>query len=76
LTSPDPEQPDTLRELPGLGAFAGLGLTIAITLGIFVVLGIWADSALHSAPWCLVAGIVVGCIAATASTVALVRRYL
>jgi F0F1-type ATP synthase assembly protein I len=76
LTTPPPEHADEPRDLPGLAAFATLGTTIAATIGVFVVLGIWADAALHSSPWCLLAGIVLGCAAAAAATVALVRRYL
>jgi F0F1-type ATP synthase assembly protein I len=76
LTTPEPDSSEPARDLPSFAAFASLGLTIAATVAAFVVLGIWADSALGTAPWCLLAGIVVGCGAATASTIALVRRYL
>lgn len=76
MTAPDPEAPSTPRDLPGLAAFAALGTTIALTVGVFVVLGIWADSAFRTSPICLVIGIVLGCAAATASTVALARRFL
>jgi F0F1-type ATP synthase assembly protein I len=76
LTTPDPDSDATPGALPGLGAFATLGLTIACTVGAFVGLGIWLDSVLETSPWCLLAGIVLGCVAATASTVVLVRRYL
>ena len=37
---------------------------------------IWADSAFGTSPLCLVIGLLLGCVAATASTIALVRRYL
>jgi F0F1-type ATP synthase assembly protein I len=76
LTTPDPDRGAPLRELPGLGAFAALGLTIACTVGVFVVLGLWADSAFGTSPICLLVGVVLGCAAATASTIVLVRRYL
>jgi F0F1-type ATP synthase assembly protein I len=76
LSTPEPESTEHVRDLPGLGAFATLGLTIACTLGAFVGLGIWADAELGTSPWCLLAGIVLGCAAAIASTVVLVRRYL
>ena len=59
-----------------MAAFLGLGTTIAATVAAFVVLGIWADDAFGTSPWCLVVGLVLGCAAATATTVALVRRYL
>jgi F0F1-type ATP synthase assembly protein I len=76
LTTPDPGRPPAPRDLPGAAAFLGLGLTIACTVGGCVVLGIWADAALGTSPLCLVLGLLVGCLAATATTVALVRRYL
>jgi ATP synthase protein I len=76
LTTPEPEQDKTVRDLPGVAAFATLGMTIAVTVGIGVVLGIWADSAFGTSPIFLVIGLVLGCVAAAASTVALVRRYL
>jgi ATP synthase protein I len=80
LTTPEPEHaPDSspaVRDLPGLAAFGALGLSIAITVGIGVGLGIWADDAFHTSPLFLVIGLVLGCAAATATTVSLVRRYL
>jgi F0F1-type ATP synthase assembly protein I len=76
LSAPEPDPAPPPRDLPGFAAFASLGLTIACTVGVFVGLGLWADSALGTSPWCLLAGIVLGCAAATASTIVLVRRYL
>jgi hypothetical protein len=76
LSTLDPGRPEGPRDLPGLAAFAGLGLTIAITIGAFVALGIWVDTSLGTSPAFLVVGLVLGCGAATAATVALVRRYL
>ncbi len=60
----------------GLGAFAALGTTIAITEAVGVVLGIWIDRALGTAPWGLVFGIVLGTVAAVVSVVKQVRRFL
>jgi F0F1-type ATP synthase assembly protein I len=76
LSTPEPAPTPPPRDLPGFAAFASLGLTIACTVGVFVGLGLWADSAFDTSPWCLLAGIVLGCAAATVSTIALVRRYL
>jgi F0F1-type ATP synthase assembly protein I len=76
LTTSEPEETSTPRDLPGLAGFAALGTTIAGTVGAGVGLGIWADDVFKSSPLCLVIGLVLGCVAATASTVALVRRYL
>jgi F0F1-type ATP synthase assembly protein I len=76
LTTPEPEPTPTTRDLPGLAGFAALGTTIAGTVGAGVGLGIWADAAFGTSPLCLIIGLVLGCAAATASTIALVRRYL
>jgi F0F1-type ATP synthase assembly protein I len=76
LTTPEPEETPTPRDLPGLAGFAALGTTIAGTVGIGVGLGIWADDVFKTSPIWLVIGLVAGCAAATASTIALVRRYL
>jgi hypothetical protein len=76
LSTPDPERDASPRDLPGVAAFLGLGATIACTLGAFVVLGLWADSAFGTSPLCLLLGVVLGCAAAAASTLVLVRRYL
>lgn len=76
MTTPGPGRTDEPKELPGALAFGALGLTIACTVGAFVVLGIVADDQFGTSPLCLVIGLVLGCVAAGASTVALVRRYL
>lgn len=76
MTTPGPGRDDEPKDLPGALAFAALGLTIACTVGAFVVLGIVADAHFGTSPLCLVLGLVLGCLAAAATTVALVRRYL
>ncbi len=76
MTTPEPEQTSPPRDLPGLAGFAALGTTIAGTVGIGVGLGIWADDVFKTSPICLVIGLLLGCAAATVSTIALVRRYL
>jgi F0F1-type ATP synthase assembly protein I len=53
-----------------------LGTTIACTVGVFLGLGIWADSAFGTSPWCLLIGLVLGCVAATAATITIIRRTL
>jgi F0F1-type ATP synthase assembly protein I len=66
----------SLSDLPGVASLAVLGTTIASCLGVFVWLGLWADSAWHSSPWGLLLGIVLGTVAAVVSVVKLVRRFL
>ena len=66
----------TMKDLPGLAAFAAMGTTLAICEAAGVVLGIYLDRLANFAPWGLLIGIVLGTVAAVASVVQLVRRYL
>lgn len=66
----------TVRDLPGLAAFAAMGTTIASCIAVGVVLGLYADHIWHSGPTGLLIGIVLGTVAAVASVVKLVRRFL
>ena len=66
----------TVKDLPGVAAFAAMGTTIAGCLALFFLLGLYADHLWHFAPWGLLIGIVLGTVAAVASVVKLVRRYL
>jgi len=63
-------------DLPGVAAFAVMGSTIATCVGVGVALGLWADSAWGIAPAGLLIGIVLGAVAAVASVMKQVRRYL
>jgi F0F1-type ATP synthase assembly protein I len=65
-----------VRDLPGLAAFAAMGTTIASCIAVGVLLGLYADHLWHSAPAGLLIGIVLGAVAAVASVVKLVRRFL
>ncbi len=83
MTTPpggDDKGPDqgksTLRDLPGLAAFAAMGTTIAGCLAVGVVLGLFLDHLWDLAPAGLLLGIVLGTVAAVVSVVQLVRRYL
>jgi F0F1-type ATP synthase assembly protein I len=53
-----------------------MGTTIASCIAVGVVLGLWADRELHSAPAGLLIGIVLGTVAAVVSVVKQVRRFL
>jgi ATP synthase protein I len=57
-------------------AFLGMGLSAATCVGVGVVLGVWGDSAWHTAPALLVVGLLLGLAAAVASVVAQIRKYL
>ncbi len=72
---PDQEK-SSVKDLPGLVAFAAMGTTIASCLAVGVLLGLYLDHLFHSAPVGLLIGIVLGTVAAVASVVRLVRRYL
>jgi F0F1-type ATP synthase assembly protein I len=70
------QEKSTVRDLPGLAAFAAMGTTIASCIAVGVVLGLYADHLWHSGPAGLLIGIVLGTLAAVASVVKLVRRFL
>ncbi|HEY5303507.1 MAG TPA: AtpZ/AtpI family protein [Acidimicrobiales bacterium] len=82
--SPDRGEPSPLHEeetpddsgLSGVAVFAVMGTTIATCVAVGVVLGLWADSAWHTAPAGLLIGIVLGTVAAVVSVVQQVRRFL
>ncbi len=65
-----------MKDLPGAVEFLTMGLTAAIVIAVFVVLGLWADHAWGSAPWGLLFGIALGTVAAVVSVVQQVRRFL
>ena len=72
---PDQEK-STLTNLPGPVAFAAMGTTLASCLALGVLLGLYLDHLWNLAPVGLLIGIVLGAVAAVASVVKLVRRYL
>jgi F0F1-type ATP synthase assembly protein I len=79
--SPEPTSPASKESpdgspLPGVAAFAVMGTTIASCLAVGVVLGLWVDHELGSAPAGLLIGIVLGTVAAVVSVVKQVRRFL
>lgn len=65
-----------MPDLPGPVAFASMGMTIAACLALGVLAGLYVDHLWHLAPLGLVLGIVLGAVAAVASVVKLIRRYL
>jgi len=75
-TRPDGIDPPAPKPLPGAMAFVGMGTSVAATVGVGVLVGIWADGRLHTSPWLLLVGLVLGLAAAVATVVAQVRRFL
>jgi len=67
---------EPVSDLPGVAAFATMGLTVAVTVGVGVLLGILADNAWGAAPLWLVIGLVLGTVAAVVSVKQLIRRFL
>ena len=53
-----------------------MGLSAAVCVGIGVGLGLWVDSALHTAPAFLLVGLALGVAAAATSVVRQIRTYL
>ncbi len=72
-----PEQDNShVPDLPGVAAFAAMGMTAALIVAVGVVLGLWADHAWGTDPWGLLIGIALGTVAAVVSVVKQVRRFL
>ena len=77
MTDPEKDSssgPD-LEEVSMVAQFLTLGTTMAGTVGAGVVLGIIVDSAAHSAPIGLLAGLFLGSVGAATALVALLRRW-
>ena len=70
------QEKSTLKDLPGVAAFAAMGTTLACCLAAGVLLGLYLDHLWNLAPVGLLIGIVLGTVAAVVSVVQLVRRYL
>jgi F0F1-type ATP synthase assembly protein I len=73
---PEPSASNEVKPLPGAVAFLGMGLTAAVCVAVGVVLGLWADSAFHTAPALLVVGLLLGVAAAAFFVVGQIRKYL
>jgi F0F1-type ATP synthase assembly protein I len=76
----EPEQPKPTsgeqRSVLSWAAFVSMGLTMAVCVAAGLLLGIWLDGVLHTAPLLLFVGLVVGCVVAGITLVSLVRRNL
>jgi F0F1-type ATP synthase assembly protein I len=75
-STPSEQEKSGVKDLPGALALLTMGTTVAIIIGVFVVLGIWADHAWGTAPWGLLIGLTLGTVAAVVSVVKQVRRFL
>jgi F0F1-type ATP synthase assembly protein I len=75
-STPSEQDNGRIKDLPGALQLLTMGTTVAIIVGVFVFLGIWADRAWGTAPWGLLIGITLGTVAAVVSVVKQVRRFL
>jgi F0F1-type ATP synthase assembly protein I len=57
-------------------AFLSMGLSAAVCVAIGLGLGLWADSALHTAPAFLLVGLALGLAVAALSVIKQIRTYL
>lgn len=73
---PPYQEKSDVKDLPGLAAFAAMGTTLAGCEAIGVLFGLYLDHVVNFAPWGLLLGIVLGTVAAVASVIQLVRRFL
>ncbi len=75
---PSEEQSDQEKErtlAAGL-AFAVMGTTAASCFAVGILLGLWCDARAGTSPFGLLAGIVLGSVAAVVSVVQQIRRFL
>lgn len=66
----------TEKASPSIGDLLAMGLTVAITIGLFLVLGLLADDWAHTAPVLTFVGLLVGVALAVLAVVVQVRKYL
>jgi F0F1-type ATP synthase assembly protein I len=71
-TPPSPSK----GSIPQWAAFTTMGISSGVLVAIGVVLGIWADSALHTSPILLFVGLILGCVVAVLSAIAQIRKFL
>ena len=57
-------------------AFLSMGLSAAVCVGIGLGIGLWVDSALHTAPAFLLVGLALGVAVAALSVIKQIRTYL
>jgi len=76
MTPDEPPPDDPVPGLPSAYAFVGMGTSAAVCVAVGVGLGILADSHAGTAPLFLFVGLLLGIVAAVATVVAQVRRFL
>ena len=61
-------------ETPPPGPYAGVGMTFALTILVFVAAGYWLDEKFGTRPWLLICGVFVGATGAFISLVSKMPR--
>lgn len=62
--------------LAALGLAGGIGVQLAASVLVGIGLGYFADRALHTSPWFLLAGLLLGILAGGSSVVRTIRREM
>jgi F0F1-type ATP synthase assembly protein I len=57
-------------------AFLSMGLSAAVCVAVGLGIGLWVDSALHTAPAFLLVGLALGLAVAALSVIKQIRTYL
>ncbi len=53
MNQPD-NQSDENKNLRSLGNYLGLGMQLAATVGVMVLLGYWLDNKFNTSPWLII----------------------
>lgn len=72
---PATEHP-TAEEMSVLAQFATLGITLASTVTVGLLLGLAFDHFAHTAPAGLIVGLILGSVGAASAMVSLIRRWM
>jgi ATP synthase protein I len=63
MNKPDKE-PEDENNLRSLGNYLGLGMQLAVTVGVMVLLGYWLDNKFQTNPWLIIIFSFLGIISA------------
>lgn len=72
----DRQSPGPGKQSPGVMDLLTMGLTSALTIGAFLILGLLADGWAHTAPALTFVGLLVGVALAVVAVVVQVRKHL
>jgi len=49
-----------MNQFKGIGTYGTIGLDLAVSIGLGLWAGRWADNKLHSSPWMMIVGLLLG----------------